>query len=154
MQIAQTEQKAQYEVVAVLCVLALFTQENLYWIAALLLAVIDIPDFTGWFVRMAGWTERVAAKERTSSSASRSPEVRQEPRSSPCTDTEQHGKAHRQQITHNLATTLRHAIPMAGSVEAVDRRSKPPSAEPARRSLMRHFEVGVPAHRATRRTHQ
>jgi hypothetical protein len=98
MQIAQTEQKAQYEVVAVLCVLALFTQENLYWIAALLLAVIDIPDFTGWFVKMAGWTERIAAKERTSSSASRSPVVREEPRSSPCTDTKQHGKAHQQQI--------------------------------------------------------
>jgi hypothetical protein len=44
MQIARTEE-AQYEVVAVLCVLALLTQENLYWIAALLLAVTDIPDF-------------------------------------------------------------------------------------------------------------
>ena len=62
MQTAQTEQKVQYQVVAVLSLLALFTQESLYWIAALLLAMADLPDFTGWFVRIAGFTERIAAK--------------------------------------------------------------------------------------------
>ena len=39
MHIAQTEQKVQYQVVAVLTLLALFTGEALYWVASLLLAM-------------------------------------------------------------------------------------------------------------------
>jgi hypothetical protein len=62
MQVAQ--QKVQYEFVAVLCLLALFTQQNLYWIAALLLAVVDLPDFRAWFVRLAENVERIASKKR------------------------------------------------------------------------------------------
>jgi hypothetical protein len=62
MQIAQ--QKVQYEVVAVLCLLALFTQENLYWIAALLLAVIDLPDFGAWFAAVAHNVARIASRNR------------------------------------------------------------------------------------------
>ena len=62
MQMAQ--QKVQYQFVAVLCLLALFTQQNLYWIAALLLAVVDLPDFRGWFVRVADNVERITWKRR------------------------------------------------------------------------------------------
>ncbi len=37
--------KLQFEIVAVLGLLALFTHMHLFWVAGLLLAVIDIPDF-------------------------------------------------------------------------------------------------------------
>jgi hypothetical protein len=37
--------RVQVEIVAVLCLLALFTHNHLFWIVALLLAFIRIPDF-------------------------------------------------------------------------------------------------------------
>jgi multisubunit Na+/H+ antiporter MnhF subunit len=46
MAVAQAEQKIQYQVVAVLCLLSLFTRHHLYWVAAMLLAMADLPDFT------------------------------------------------------------------------------------------------------------
>ncbi len=39
--------KLQFEIVAVLGLLALFTHIHLFWVAGLLLALIDIPDFGG-----------------------------------------------------------------------------------------------------------
>lgn len=38
--------RVQFEIVAVLCLLALFTHQHLFWIAALLLAMIQFPDFS------------------------------------------------------------------------------------------------------------
>jgi hypothetical protein len=52
--------KLQFEIVAVLCLIALFTHIHAFWIAALLLALIDIPDFGGWMGRIAGGVERIA----------------------------------------------------------------------------------------------
>src|SRR5688572_29188673 len=37
--------KLQFEIVAVLCLLSLFTHIHLFWVIALLLAFIDLPDF-------------------------------------------------------------------------------------------------------------
>lgn len=37
--------KIQFEIVSVLALLALFTHNNLFWVAALLLAMVRIPDF-------------------------------------------------------------------------------------------------------------
>jgi hypothetical protein len=54
--------KLQFEIVAVLCLLALFTHVHLFWVAALLLAFIDIPDFGGSFARMAGSLEKIAGR--------------------------------------------------------------------------------------------
>jgi hypothetical protein len=54
--------KLQFEIVAVLGLLALFTHVHLFWVAGLLLALIDIPDFSGTFTRMAGALEKLAAK--------------------------------------------------------------------------------------------
>jgi hypothetical protein len=45
--------KLQFEIVAVLGLLALFTHIHLFWVAGLLLALIDFPDFSGTFGRMA-----------------------------------------------------------------------------------------------------
>ena len=60
--IAHAQQKTQYEVVAVLSLLAMFAHQNLFWIAALLLAMIDLPDFAGVLSRIAGSLERIARK--------------------------------------------------------------------------------------------
>ena len=38
--------KAQFEIVAVLALLALFTHNNAFWVAALILAMIPLPDFS------------------------------------------------------------------------------------------------------------
>lgn len=57
---AHKSQKIQFEIVAVLGLLALFTHIHAFWVAALLLALIDLPDF-GWpLQRMAGSLERMA----------------------------------------------------------------------------------------------
>jgi hypothetical protein len=57
---AHKSHKLQFEIVAVLCLLALFTHIHLFWVAALLLALIDIPDFGGSLSRIAGSTEKLA----------------------------------------------------------------------------------------------
>ncbi|MGO4668041.1 hypothetical protein [Bosea sp. 2RAB26] len=57
---AHKSQKLQFEIVAVLGLLALFTHIHLFWVAGLLLALIDLPDFSGLFGRMAHALERIA----------------------------------------------------------------------------------------------
>jgi hypothetical protein len=57
---AHKSQKLQFEIVAVLGLLALFTHVHLFWVAGLILALIDIPDFSGLFGRMAHALERIA----------------------------------------------------------------------------------------------
>jgi hypothetical protein len=57
---AHNSKKLQFEIVAVLCLLALFTHIHLFWVAGLLLALIDIPDFGGSLSRIAGSTEKLA----------------------------------------------------------------------------------------------
>src|SRR3954453_19587461 len=62
--IAHKSKKLQFEIVAVLGLLALFTHVHLFWVIGLLLALIDIPDFSGPFARMAGSLEKIADKPR------------------------------------------------------------------------------------------
>jgi hypothetical protein len=57
---AHKSQKLQFEIVAVLGLLALFTHIHLFWIAALLLALIDLPDFGTPLRRIAGSVEKIA----------------------------------------------------------------------------------------------
>jgi hypothetical protein len=52
--------KLQFEIVAVLGLLALFTHIHLFWVAGLLLALIDIPDLIQPLQRIAGSSERIA----------------------------------------------------------------------------------------------
>src|ERR1700739_1524730 len=52
--------KLQFEIVAVLCLIALFTHIHGFWIAALLLALIDLPDVGTWMGRIARGVERIA----------------------------------------------------------------------------------------------
>lgn len=58
--IAHREQKVQYQLVATLGLLAMFTHENLFWIAGLLLAMVDLPDFSGLLGRIASSVERIS----------------------------------------------------------------------------------------------
>jgi len=57
---AHKSRKIQFEIVAVLGLIALFTHIHLFWVAGLLLALIDIPDFSGSLSRIAGSTEKLA----------------------------------------------------------------------------------------------
>jgi hypothetical protein len=57
---AHKSQKLQFEIVAVLGLLALFTHQHIFWVAGLLLAVIDLPDFGSPLRRIAGSVEQIA----------------------------------------------------------------------------------------------
>lgn len=56
--------KTQFEIVAVLALLALFTHNNLFWVAALLLAMVPIPDFTTPLYAMVGELKAIARRGR------------------------------------------------------------------------------------------
>lgn len=58
--LAHRGQKFQFEIVAVLGLIALFTHMHIFWVLGLLLALIDLPDITGPMRRIAGSTERLA----------------------------------------------------------------------------------------------
>jgi hypothetical protein len=57
---AHKSQKLQFEIVAVLGLLALFTHQHAFWVAGLLLALVDLPDFGTPLRRIAGSVERMA----------------------------------------------------------------------------------------------
>src|SRR2546430_11777250 len=57
---AHKSQKLQFEIVAVLGLLALFTHIHLFWVIGLLLAMIDIPDFGTPLRSIAGSVEKIA----------------------------------------------------------------------------------------------
>ena len=57
---AHKSQKLQFEIVAVLGLLALFTHNHLFWVIGLFLAMIDLPDFGTPLRRIAGSVEKMA----------------------------------------------------------------------------------------------
>jgi hypothetical protein len=59
---AHKSQKLQFEVVAVLGLLALFTHVHLFWIAGLLLALVDLPDFGTPLRSIADSVEKIAGE--------------------------------------------------------------------------------------------
>jgi len=58
--IAHKGDKVQMEIVSILCLIALFTHEHIFWIVGLLLAFIDIPDFGTPLRRIAGSMAQMA----------------------------------------------------------------------------------------------
>ncbi len=60
---AHRSQKLQFEIVAVLCLISLFTHMHIFWIAGLLLALIDLPDFGTPLTRIARSAEKIAGIE-------------------------------------------------------------------------------------------
>jgi len=61
--IAHRTTKVQYELVAVLALISLFTHNHIYWIAGLLLAFIQLPDFTTPLMGMADSLAKIAEKK-------------------------------------------------------------------------------------------
>ena len=59
-QMAHKSQKLQFEIVAVLGLLALFTHNHLFWVIGLFLAMIDLPDFSTPLRSIAGSVEKIA----------------------------------------------------------------------------------------------
>jgi hypothetical protein len=62
--VAHKAHKIQFEIVAILGLLALFTHMHIFWVAGLLLAFIDVPDFGGFLGRIAGSVEKMAGLKR------------------------------------------------------------------------------------------
>jgi hypothetical protein len=58
--IAHRTHKLQFEIVAVLGLIALFTHMHIFWVAGLLLALVDLPDFGTPLNRIAGSAEKMA----------------------------------------------------------------------------------------------
>ena len=62
---AHKSQKLQFEIVAVLGLIALFTHNHLFWVIGLLLAMVDLPDFGTPLRRIAGSVAKIAGDEAT-----------------------------------------------------------------------------------------
>src|SRR4051795_4327863 len=61
-QIAHKSHKLQMEIVAVLGLISLFTHMHIFWIAGLLLALVEFPDFGGPMGRIADAIEKIGGK--------------------------------------------------------------------------------------------
>jgi hypothetical protein len=57
---AHKSQKLQFEIVAMLGLISLFTHMHVFWVAGLLLALIDIPDFGTPLRSIADSVEKIA----------------------------------------------------------------------------------------------
>ena len=68
--------KLQFEIVAVLGLLSLFTHQHIFWVAGLLLALIDLPDFQTPLKRIATSLEKISG---TKSPAEEEPAPQPEP---------------------------------------------------------------------------
>ena len=58
--VAHKGKKIQFEIVAILGLLSLFTHMHIFWVIGLLLAFMDIPDLGGFLGRIAGSVEKMA----------------------------------------------------------------------------------------------
>src|SRR5262245_3263569 len=76
---AHRTHKLQFEIVAVLGLISLFTHIHAFWIAGLLLAMIDLPDFLSPLRSIAGSVGRIA--DATPGAAVADPDA--EPQSEP-----------------------------------------------------------------------
>ncbi len=62
---AHRTNKVQMQFVAVLALLALFTHNHVFWIAALLLALIELPDFSTPINSIAMSLEKLSGRDRS-----------------------------------------------------------------------------------------
>ena len=69
--LAHKSQKLQFEIVAVLGLISLFTHMHIFWIAGLLLALVEFPDFGSILGRIAGSVETIAGVKPPQSAADR-----------------------------------------------------------------------------------
>ena len=67
--------KLQFEIVAVLGLIALFTHQHIFWLIGLMLAMIDLPDFGTPLNRIAGSAEKMAGLKHGEGAPELLPEV-------------------------------------------------------------------------------
>ena len=68
-QVAHRGQKVQFEIVAVLALLALFTHNHIFWVAGLLLALGPLPDIKTPVSAVVGSLDRIAKNTEPEGSA-------------------------------------------------------------------------------------
>ncbi len=68
---AHRTNKVQLQFVAVLALLALFTHNAVFWIAALLLALVELPNFSTPMNSIALSLEKLSGRDRTTSATPR-----------------------------------------------------------------------------------
>lgn len=61
-QMAHRSRKVQMELVGVLALISLFTHNHIFWIAGLLLAMIDFPDFSSPLASIAESLEKLSGR--------------------------------------------------------------------------------------------
>ena len=76
---AHKSQKLQFEIVAVLGLLALFTHNHLFWVIGLFLAMVDLPDFSTPLRRIAGSVDKLAGVAPAPDSTEPPPETADHP---------------------------------------------------------------------------
>ena len=76
---AHRTHKLQFEIVAVLGLIALFTHMHIFWVIGLLLAMIDLPDFGTPLRSMAGSLEKIGRRRALAPAGARSPARRSSP---------------------------------------------------------------------------
>ncbi|PKI12832.1 hypothetical protein [Colwellia sp. 12G3] len=62
--IAHGKNHTQIQLITILTILALFTHNNLFWVAALILAVVELPDFLAPLKSIAKSLETIAASKQ------------------------------------------------------------------------------------------
>jgi hypothetical protein len=72
---AHRTHKLQLEIVAVLGLISLFTHMHIFWIAGLLLALIDLPDFGTPLGRIATSAEKIAGIKPSEATLQEAPET-------------------------------------------------------------------------------
>jgi hypothetical protein len=73
--LAHKSQKIQFEIVAVLGLIALFTHMHIFWVIGLLLALVDFPDFGTMMSRIARSVEKMAGIKTTETTTEGPPEI-------------------------------------------------------------------------------
>lgn len=63
--IAHGKNHSQLQLITVLTILALFTHINFFWVAALVLAIVEIPDFLSPLKSIANSLESIAKGDKT-----------------------------------------------------------------------------------------
>lgn len=77
---AHDTNRSQFQLVAILALVALFTHNNLFWIAALLLAAVQLPDFMTPLRTIATSLEKIAGSNGGASNTTPPTEPIAEPR--------------------------------------------------------------------------
>jgi phosphatidylglycerophosphate synthase len=62
--IAHGKNHTQIQLITILTILALFTHNNIFWVAALILAVVELPDFLAPLKSIAKSLETIAASKQ------------------------------------------------------------------------------------------